>query len=241
MLNTRNFRCALVSATILAAAQLGGCVSVLPEAQPPSFLVRAPDVSPNVVGTLETRVVINTPESTGALSGAEIAATRDGGLIYINGVRWADSPSAMLQSGLIDVLSQADGDGWVATVKSGARGDFELRWTIRDLSFNMDESVGVCDVRLTLMSAARRNVIATERIRMTVQSDKKSDEARAANAVAMALTRAAERTAEFVLTHATLDNRPERTKPRPESERRGDVVPEPMPEEDALIGSEDQA
>ena len=202
-----------------AALSLGACVSVLPEAEPPSYLARMPAESGvPVTGELNTRVIVNRPESTGALAGAAIATAEDGGLIYIKQVRWADAPSKMLESALVDQLAALDGEGWAASVKSGARGDFEIRWSIRDLSFDMDRGDGVCEVRISLIDARQRNVIATDRLIARVPSTTMDDESRA-RAIAAAMSNIAKQSAQFAVRHAIPGNIPERGYNRAPEER----------------------
>lgn len=206
---------------------LTGCISVLPETQPPSYLVRMSVLQAASPGLLETRVLINEPDATGALAGAEVAATRDGGLVYINDVRWADAPSRMLQSALVDALSRAEGEGWAESVESGARGDFELRWTIRDLSYDMQARRGVCDLRVSLLTVRTRDVVASQRIRTEAPSETMRDAARA-DAIAAAMAQAAAQAAKFVVAHATEENRPPARRPR--LERREAAPPPPADE-----------
>ena len=212
-------------ASCTALALLSGCITVLPETEPPTHLVRMPTGDRTTPGELDQRVLIHQPDATGALAGAEIAAIRDGGLVYINNVRWADAPSRQLQSALVDRLSEATGNGWAATMESGARGEFELHWSIRDLAFDMDANEAVCDLRLTLLAVKTRNVVASDRIRTTAPTTGRSDAARA-NAVANAMSEASDIAAEFVVNYATSYNLPIQRNPRrddaPRDERRND-------------------
>ena len=182
-----------------------GCVSVLPETKPPKALIRLPmDIPASGLQELDTRVVIHRPDAPGAISGPEIASVEDDALIFIADVRWADSPSAMLQAALIDQLSKSAGEGWAASIKSGARGDFELRWNVRELAYDETAREGVCDLRVMLMSVRNRNVVAIDRIRATQPSQQGSDEARA-RAIAEAMASASNLVAAFVAENATSD------------------------------------
>lgn len=181
---------------------VGGCVSVLPEPATPNALIRltADDVRP-AQQALETVVVVHSPVVPGALSGVEMASSEGRELRYINDVRWADTPNRMIQSAMIDALSRTDGEGFAVGMKAGARANYALRSTVRDLSVDKDTGLAVCDLRLTLVAQPGRRIVTTGEVRVEIASSGRSDTARA-NALAQAMAEASAKAADFVAQKA---------------------------------------
>lgn len=176
-----------------------GCVSVLPEAQGPESLVRmSPDALPSVAGELDASVVIDLPESRGAFAGPEVAAVEGNEIQFMSNVRWAVSPARMLQQTVVDMLQAADGEGWAAATSEGARADYEIVWTLRDLSFDNEEGAAVCRVRVTLIKRRGREFIAADVIEARIDSDRKTDSARAL-VLADAMEEASLKVAQFAI------------------------------------------
>lgn len=187
---------------LMGAGLLSGCVSVLPEATPPSALIRLPTTPMRAAdASLMATIVVHEPDAPGVFSGAEIASAEGQQIKYVNRVRWADSPARMLQEAVVDSLRATPGDGRVATVQSGVRGDYELRWSVRDLSVNGRDRVAICELRLTLVSARARQVVASSTVRASEPLSGGADTARA-EALARAMQTAAGQVADFVATNA---------------------------------------
>ncbi len=194
---------AFVSLAMVGLA-LSGCVSVLPESQAPDHLVRlSTDPLPRVAGQLNKTVLVRTPEAPNALAGPEVASSDGLKVQFMSTVRWAAAPTDMLRQSVVDALQAAEGEGWAIPSESGARGEYELVWTIRDLTFDDGADEAVCKVRVTLLQRRERRHVSSDMIITRVSSSGKSDSVRSA-ALAQALRETAVSVAQFVVDQVAL-------------------------------------
>ncbi len=223
-----------ITFSILAAALLASaCVSVLPEAQTPEALIRLPMETRAASSPLNAHVVVHLPDAPGAFAGVEIASANGQQIRYINGVVWADTPAKLLQSALVDALTAAGGDGRATAVQTGVRGEYELRWSVRDLSVNNNTREAICAIRLVLTRQRGREVVATQDLRSVEPLSGLGDVLRA-EALARAIENAASTAGDFVSEHAEPidwealreERRLERAERRKEEFRKFDKPPE---------------
>lgn len=175
-----------VVALIAGALALPACVSVLPQQEAPNALYRLSPAPGEAA--LERNVIISEPNATRIFAGqAMVAEGADGGLRLVPGVEWAGRLTALMQRGLIEALNGAPQGGGTALDRlSGASGDYELSWTVSDLSLSGGEAI--CALDLVLMDGRTREPRARSTVRTQSASASDQPEARA-----IALRRAAER------------------------------------------------
>ncbi|ACT58195.1 ABC-type transport auxiliary lipoprotein family protein [Hirschia baltica] len=228
---------------ILVGMGLGGCVSVLPEPKQPDALVRLPTSGMRGASSpLNTNIVVHIPDAMGAISGAEIAASDNQRIQYINDVRWADSPARLFQAAVVDALTVSEGDGLAVPVQVGARGEYDLRLSILDLTVDNEKEEAVCKVRVVLTRSGDKSIIASDVLQAVELLENKKSVDRA-EALARAISNAAEITADFVATHAQpydldaerrakrLEKRAERRKQQDEDAAKDELENELEPEE----------
>lgn len=162
---------------ILAALSLSACVSVLPEPEMPNGLYRLEPASHSA--SIGRTLVVREPEGARIFSGKEMASEgRDGALRLIRGVEWAQPASRMLQSGLLDSFGH-EGGGLVLAKGTGAPGDIELAWRIKDLT--LYEETARCKLELTLLDGRSRKPLHQENVEAdaSAASSKAEDRAQA--------------------------------------------------------------
>lgn len=192
----------LVLPLLLAGTVLSGCISVLPEPNQPQALIRLPTNSIQGASLpLLTNVVVHTPDAMGAISGVEIASSENQRIRYINNVVWADTPANLFQAAVVDALTASPGDGQAVPVQVGARGDYDLRLSLLDLTVDNIRNEAVCEIRLVMTRSGDKAIVTSHVLRATEDIDGKSAVQRA-ETLAIAIRSAAELTADFVVQKA---------------------------------------
>lgn len=192
----------LVIPILLAGTIVSGCISVLPEPNQPEALIRLPMNSmQNANLALLTNVVVHTPDAMGAVSGVEIASSENQRIRYINNVVWADTPANLFQAAVVDALTTSVGGGQAIPVQVGARGDYDLRLSILDLTVDNIRNEAVCEIRLVMTRSGDKAIVTSHVLRATEDIDGKTAVQRA-ETLAMAIRSAAELTADFVAQKA---------------------------------------
>ncbi|MCI4643930.1 MAG: PqiC family protein [Hyphomonadaceae bacterium] len=139
---------------------LAACVSVLPEQKVPTALYRLGEIPASTA--LEANIVVREPMAERILGGQNMVAQgEDGGLRLIEDVEWAGRLTRLMQTGLIDALS-GPGEGIALTELSGALGQYELSWRIKDLTLVTETGGNVralCTLELTVMEGRTREPI----------------------------------------------------------------------------------
>ncbi|MFC7291837.1 ABC-type transport auxiliary lipoprotein family protein [Hirschia litorea] len=187
---------------VLAGSLVSGCISVLPEPNQPQALVRLPVENIRGASTpLLTNVVVHTPDAMGAIAGVEIAASENQRIRYINNVVWADTPANLFQAAVVDALTASSGDGQAVPVQVGARGDYDLRLSLLDLTVDSIRNEAVCEIRLVMTRAGDKAIITSHILRTTQAIDRNGSMERA-ETLAHAIRSAAELTADFVAENA---------------------------------------
>ena len=177
---------------------VSGCVSVLPEPQTPTALVRLPTSGFQGADTpLNSNVVIHIPDAMGAIAGAEIASSEDQRIRYIKDVKWADSPARLLQAAVVEALTASEGDGLAVPVQVGARGDYDLKLSLLDLTVDNVSEEAVCKVRLVLTRSGDKKIISSNVVQAVELINEKKSVSRA-EALARAIKGAAENAANIV-------------------------------------------
>ncbi|WP_203294072.1 ABC-type transport auxiliary lipoprotein family protein [Maricaulis parjimensis] len=144
----------------LALTGLGGCVSLLPEAEPVSvYRLSAPEPS-QWTGTDWQIVLIERPIAPRGLAGDTIALTRPGqSLAYIHGARWISPAPEVVQDLVIDTFNAGQSGLVPARPGDGVRADFELRLDLREFEAVYDrgeEAAPLVKVRLAARLVSER-------------------------------------------------------------------------------------
>ena len=180
----------LLPALLMAAS----CVSVLPTPEAPTALYRIGPVDPIEGISLASHVIITEPEAPAIVgSRAMSVQDEDGGFAVLRSAEWTDSATRLLQLGLLDALSGAEGQGLAISGDMAARADYELRWRIADYAIRGETAH--CDLSLTLLEARSRRPVAQTSISTSesVGSRRPTDQAEALQRVGrQSLTQAAE-------------------------------------------------
>lgn len=187
----------LRGAVLAIAGLTAACVSVLPEQEVPSGLYRLADIDSNV--ELIANVVVREPTTARIFAGqGMVVQDSDGALRLISGVEWAGRPAQLLKGGLIDAFD-INSDGTAVTDMSGAVGDYELSWRIKDLTIVERGNGGdaICGLSVTLLDGETRTPIASTGIERSVPVADSSAAARAA-AISQSATNCVEAVADFV-------------------------------------------
>lgn len=190
----------LAAAAVALAAT--SCVSILPAQVTPLALFAPPaDRAAAPSAPLEAQIAVYPPDSGRAFAGVDIAVSAGAEIVYLEAVRWADSPSRLLQTAALNALAKAKGDGRAAPAQLALRSDYDLRWRIVDLSVGRDMAPANCVVEASLADARSRRVVAQQRFSASVAPTSRAPRDRAA-ALTAALQQAADQTAQFVAEHA---------------------------------------
>ncbi len=198
----RELRKRLFLPLIVSGMALSGCVSVLPEPQTPEALVRLPTSGFQGASLpLKTNVVVHIPDAMGAFAGAEIAASENQRIRYIKDVKWADSPARLLQAAIVESLTVSDGDGLAVPVQVGARGDYDLKLSLLDLTVDNSSEQAVCKFRMVITRTGDKKIIASEVVQAIEAVDGRNSVVRA-EALARAIKGAAENAADLVAKHS---------------------------------------
>jgi len=195
----------LVTSILLAAATLSAsaCVSILPEPMIPSALVSLPsDRAKAPAAPLLADVAVYPPESSRAFAGADIAVRSDQELIYLPDVRWSDAAPQLLQSAVVNALSQAQGPGRAVLGQLGAEVDYDVRWRILDLSVSRETGPVNVEVQVSLINSDTRRSVAQKSFKATASPSDRAPRARAA-ALALATQQVADEIAAFVTETVT--------------------------------------
>ncbi|MEZ6031114.1 MAG: ABC-type transport auxiliary lipoprotein family protein [Hyphomonadaceae bacterium] len=195
----------LTISAFLAAATLSasGCVSILPEPLVPSALVSLPaDRAQAPARPLLADVAVYPPEASRAFAGADIAVRSGAELVYLADVRWADAGPQLLQSAVINSLSQAEGPGRAVLGQLGAEVDYDLRWRIVDLSVGRDTAPVHVEVQVSLINSHTRRPVAQKSFSADGSPSDRASRARAA-ALAVAVQEMADEVAAFVTETVT--------------------------------------
>ncbi len=119
--------------TLSAAALAAGCVSLLPETQPPSprYALTAP--SPTLEGPVVTSgVAVARPTSLAALDTAAVAVVRGGHRIaYRSGLEWSDRAPRLLQTMIVRTLENTEKFPNAGRRGDAAGADYRLMTDIR--------------------------------------------------------------------------------------------------------------
>ncbi len=142
---------------------LPACVSVLPSPNAPDALYQIGPM-PAARG-LPAILAIREPDAPEILGGsAMVVRASDDSIRFLPGVEWAGSPTRMMQTGLIDLLS-GEGEGLAIDAGNGARADFEVSWRIIDLA--LEDGAAHCALDILLLDGRTREPLA--RIRPDIQ------------------------------------------------------------------------
>ncbi len=148
------------AALALALAGLGGCVSLLPEAEPVSVYRLSAPAPSEWSGQDWTIVLIELPVAPRGLSGDTIAVLRPGqSLAYINGARWISPAPEVVQDLLIDTFNSGQSGLVPARPEDGVRADYELRLDLREFEAVYDrgeDAAPLIRVRLAARLVAER-------------------------------------------------------------------------------------
>jgi ABC-type uncharacterized transport system auxiliary subunit len=191
--------------TALALALLAsGCVSVLPEPVTPTALITLPAESALApAGPLQADVGVYPPDAPRSFSGVDIAVRREGEIVFMKDLRWADAPPRLMQGAVLDALAKAEGSGRAVPVQLGARVDYEVRWRIVDLSAGRGDDIARAAVEASLVNARTGRIIAQREVKSEVAPKSGSDRARS-GALAAAAQDVANRVAAFASESATM-------------------------------------
>lgn len=194
----------IAKAIVLATAGLtAACVSVLPEQEVPNGVYRLAAIDSDT--QLGADVVVREPTASRIFMGqGMVVQDDDGALRLISGVEWAGRPAQLLKGGLIDAFD-INSDGTAVTDMTGAVGDYELSWRIKDLTV-LQQGNGedaICALSVTLLDGENRTPIARTNIERTVPVPGSSAAARA-GALSRSASDCVEAVADFIsLTVAT--------------------------------------
>jgi cholesterol transport system auxiliary component len=184
------------------ALLLSGCVSILPEPVIPEALIALPaDRAMASASPLRADIVVFPPDATKAYSGVDIAVRTDQEIIYLSAVRWVDSAPRLLQGAVIDALVRSGGEGRAVPAQLAARGDYDLRWRIVDLSTGKDSLPVHVVVDANLVDSGTRRILQQKRFETTGTPRSGSARDRAA-ALALAVQQASDQVASFVAEYA---------------------------------------
>jgi ABC-type uncharacterized transport system auxiliary subunit len=198
---------ALLGAAALATS---ACVSILPEPMIPSALISLPaDRATPPTQPLQADVAVFPPESSRAYAGVDIAVRSDQELIYLPEVRWSDAAPQLLQSAVVNSLSQAQGPGTAVLGQLGVDVDYDVRWRIVDFSVGRDTAPVHVEVQVSLIDAHNRRPVAQKTFTADGSPGDRAPRARAA-ALALAAQQVADQVAAFVAE--TVVARPARTR-----------------------------
>ena len=193
---------ALHAISSLALLGVAACVSVLPEPDAPDALLELPDARATApAGELMADIVVYAPDSNRAFAGVNIPVRDEQELVFLSDMRWADAAPRLLQGGVVNALSKAQGDGAVATAELATRGDYDLRWRIIDLSVTRGTGPVNVAVEASLVETLSRRIAAQERIAVALTPASASSRARAAT-LAEAAQDVADQVAAFVVANA---------------------------------------
>lgn len=146
-----------------AAAGLGlaGCVSVLPEPAAPDAVYSFYDMGAVKSAPLYGTVVVREPDGPRLMSGRNVIVDAGGGSLGVDAKsQWADNTTVMMQYALVDALNAFGGSGVALDDSSGARGDVEVFWRIRDFSAGSDSATMTLTV--TILEGRSRAPLARE-------------------------------------------------------------------------------
>lgn len=149
-----------------AAALLAGCVSLLPETEPPSprYALTAP--TPTLEGAaVKAGVAVDRPTALAALDTASIAVVRGGHRIaYRSGLEWSDRAPRLIETMIVRTLENAE-----LFPNAGRRGDaagaaYRLTTDIRHFEEVDDEGRAAYVSLRVALHDARSGMVAGARV-----------------------------------------------------------------------------
>lgn len=185
------------------ALMLSACVSVLPEPEVPEALIALPAERASAPGApLQADIVVFPPDATKAYSGVDIAVRSEQEIVYLANVRWVDAAPRLLQGAVIDSLVRSGGPGRAVPAQLAARGDYDLRWRVVDLSAGPNATPVHVAVDANLVDTATRRILQQKRFEASATPESRAPRDRAA-ALALVAQKVADDVAAFVAQGAT--------------------------------------
>lgn len=191
-------RIALLSLAAAAGASLAGCVSVLPEPVVPDALVSLPaERATAPAAPLKADVNVYPPDASVAFAGLDMAVREQQEIVYLKDMKWADAPTRLLQSAVVNALSAGQGPGRASAAQMGIRTDYDVRWRLVDLSVGKGSGAAIASAQVSVAGSKDRRIIAQKSFR--AEATPVSDTARdRAAALALASQSLADQVAAFV-------------------------------------------
>lgn len=171
---------------LTSALALSACASILPEPPPAPtvFVMEAGDVASAQGAAIDKVISIASPAGERTLLGSDLVWRTGDQVAFVAGAQWSGDADALLQSVLVQTLSQQQ--RFRAAVRTGdAAADYQVRWTVRNFEAVESGMTARFTADVVLVANGRR-VIATERVVAEAPVAERSSQA-----VAQALTRAA--------------------------------------------------
>jgi ABC-type uncharacterized transport system auxiliary subunit len=190
-----------VSILLLAAATLGGCISLLPEPPPAPrvYVMEAQNVAQLDGAPIDAVIGVSAPTGERALLGSDLIWRTGDTIAYVDQAQWSNRVGDALQQMIAETIIRQG--RFRASARTGeSRADYELRIELLDFEVR-EESMTAhfrADVRLV---AAGRRIIASQLIETEAPVSDRSSSI-AANALARAAREGSARIGEFAANAA---------------------------------------
>lgn len=149
------------SPVLLAAAMLGGCITLLPKPPPPprTFVLEAGDVAQLSGAPIDSVVAISSPTGERALLGTDLIWRTGDTIAYVSQVAWSGRADAALQQMLAETIIRQG--RFRASTRSGeAQADYEIRWDVLDFEVRDSDMKARFSAEVRIVAPGRRIIAA---------------------------------------------------------------------------------
>jgi cholesterol transport system auxiliary component len=190
---------------LLAAACLGGCISLLPSPEPAPMVygLRAPTVERMEGPPKNLVIAVSEPEAPRSVAGADIVWRRGSEIAFMERAAWDGTAPDLLQAMLIDVMDRRGGVRAVTRVGGGVRADVSVQWDVLAFEVVEDGSTleAVIQASARLIDTNTRTIGESARFEARAPISQRSGRAAAA-ALERAASDASLKIADWAISHA---------------------------------------